>query len=86
MRPRPGSRHHHSPIGAGDGAWIWFIQRTAQSCVARATACIRRSLLRREHTLTLEEHQALFTSTRLFERIILLLRQLQTGLEPRYFA
>ena len=44
---------------------------------------IRRSLLRGEHTLTLEEHQALFTSTRLFERIILLLRQLQTGLAPR---
>jgi Na+/phosphate symporter len=43
---------------------------------------IRRSLLQGEHTLTLEEHQALFTSTRLFERIILLLRQLQTGLAP----
>ncbi len=43
---------------------------------------IRRSLLRGEQTLTLEEHQALFTSTRLFERIILLLRQLQTGLAP----
>ena len=41
---------------------------------------IRRSLLRGEHTLTIEEHQALFTSTRLFERIILLLRQLHTGL------
>ena len=44
---------------------------------------IRRSLLRGEHALTLDEHQALFTSTRLFERIILLLRQLQTGLAPR---
>jgi hypothetical protein len=44
---------------------------------------IRRSLLRGEHTLTLEEHQALFTSTRLFERIILLLQQLQIGLGPR---
>lgn len=44
---------------------------------------IRRSLLRGEQTLTLEEHQALFTSTRLFERIILLLRQLQTSLAPR---
>ena len=44
---------------------------------------IRRSLLRGEHTLTIEEHQALFTSTRLFERIILLLRQLQVGLAPR---
>jgi len=44
---------------------------------------IRRSLVRGENTLTLEEHQALFTSTRLFERIILLLRQLQTGLAPR---
>jgi phosphate:Na+ symporter len=44
---------------------------------------IRRSLVRGEQTLTLEEHQALFTSTRLFERIILLLRQLQTGLAPR---
>ena len=44
---------------------------------------IRRSLLRGEHTLTLEEHQALFTSTRLFERIILLLRHLQTSLAPR---
>jgi phosphate:Na+ symporter len=44
---------------------------------------IRRSLLRGEQTLTIEEHQALFTSTRLFERIILLLRQLQTGLAPR---
>ena len=43
---------------------------------------IRRSLVRGEHTLTLEEHQALFTSTRLFERIILLLRQLQKGLAP----
>ena len=44
---------------------------------------IRRALLRGEQTLTLEEHQALFTSTRLFERIILLLRQLQSGLAPR---
>jgi phosphate:Na+ symporter len=44
---------------------------------------IRRSLLRGAQTLTLEEHQALFTSTRLFERIILLLRQLQRGLVPR---
>jgi hypothetical protein len=44
---------------------------------------IRRALLRGEQTLTLEEHQALFTSTRLFERIILLLRHLQTGLAPR---
>jgi hypothetical protein len=44
---------------------------------------IRRSLLRGEQTLTLEEHQALFTSTRLFARIILLLRLLQTGLAPR---
>jgi hypothetical protein len=44
---------------------------------------IRRSLLRGEHTLTIEEHQALFTSTRLFERTVLLLRQLQTGLARR---
>jgi hypothetical protein len=44
---------------------------------------IRRSLLRGEQTLTIEEHQALFTSTRLFARIILLLRLLQTGLAPR---
>ena len=43
---------------------------------------IRRTLLRGEHTLTIAEHQALFTSTRLFERIILLLRQLQIGLAP----
>jgi Na+/phosphate symporter len=44
---------------------------------------IRRSLLRGEHALTPEEHQALFTSTRLFERIILLLRMLQAGLARR---
>ena len=44
---------------------------------------IRRSLLRGEQTLTIEEHQALFTSTRLFARVILLLRILQTGLAPR---
>jgi len=44
---------------------------------------IRRSLLRGEHTLTIEEHQALFTSTRLFARIVLLLRILQTSLAPR---
>ena len=37
---------------------------------------IRRSLLRGEQTLTIDEHQALFTSTRLFERIIRLLRRL----------
>ena len=41
---------------------------------------LRRSLLRGEHTLTVEDHQALFTSTRLFERVILLLRQLQSNL------
>ena len=39
---------------------------------------IRRSLLRGEQTLTIDEHQALFTSTRLFERIIRLLRRLHT--------
>jgi hypothetical protein len=44
---------------------------------------IRRSLVRGEQTLTIEEHQALFTSTRLFARVILLLRLLQTGLAPR---
>jgi hypothetical protein len=44
---------------------------------------IRKSLMRGEQTLTIEEHQALFTSTRLFERIIKLLRQLQLGLAPR---
>lgn len=47
---------------------------------SRLMESIRRSLLRGEHTLTIEEHQALFTTTRLFERIILLLRQLQAGL------
>jgi Na+/phosphate symporter len=44
---------------------------------------IRRSLVRGEQTLTIEEHQALFTSTRLFARIIILLRLLQTGLAQR---
>jgi len=39
---------------------------------------IRRSLLRGEQTLTIDEHQALFTSTSLFERIIRLLRRLQS--------
>ena len=39
---------------------------------------IRRALLRSEHTLTLDEHQALFTSTSLFERIIRLLRRLHS--------
>jgi phosphate:Na+ symporter len=38
---------------------------------------IRRSLLRGEQILTIDEHQALFTSTSLFERIIRLLRRLQ---------
>ena len=39
---------------------------------------IRRSLVRGERTVTIDEHQALFTSTSLFERIIRLLRRLQT--------
>ena len=39
---------------------------------------IRRALLQGEHTLTIDEHQTLFTSTSLFERIIRLLRRLQS--------
>ena len=39
---------------------------------------IRRALVRGEHTLTIDEHQTLFTSTSLFERIIRLLRRLQS--------
>jgi len=39
---------------------------------------IRRSLVRGERTLTIDEQQVLFTSTSLFERIIRLLRRLQT--------
>ncbi len=38
---------------------------------------IRRSLVSGERTLSIDEHQALFTSTSLFERIIRLLRRLQ---------
>jgi hypothetical protein len=39
---------------------------------------IRRALLQGEHTLTIDEHQTLFTSTSLFERIIRLLRRLES--------
>ena len=39
---------------------------------------IRRALVQGEHTLTIDEHQTLFTSTSLFERIIRLLRRLQS--------
>jgi hypothetical protein len=41
---------------------------------------IRGSLVRGEQTLTIDEHQTLFTSTSLFERIIRLLRRLQAVL------
>lgn len=40
---------------------------------------IRQGLVRGERTLTVDEHQVLFTSTALFERIIRLLRQLCAG-------
>ena len=39
---------------------------------------IRRALLQGENSLSIDEHQALFTSTSLFERIIRLLRRLQS--------
>ena len=39
---------------------------------------IRRALVQGERTLTIDEHQTLFTSTSLFERIIRLLRRLQS--------
>ena len=38
---------------------------------------VRGSLVRGEQTLTIDEHQTLFTSTSLFERVIRLLRRLQ---------
>ena len=44
---------------------------------------IRRSLLHGEQTLTIDEHQTLFTSTSLFERIIRLLRRLQSVLAEK---
>ena len=44
---------------------------------------IRRALLQGEHTLTIDEHQTLFTSTSLFERIIRLLRRLQSVLAEK---
>jgi len=43
---------------------------------------IRRGFLRGEQTLSIDEHQALFTSTSLFERIIRLLRRLRAELGP----
>jgi hypothetical protein len=43
---------------------------------------IRGALVRGERTLSLEEHQTLFTSTSLFERIIRLLRRLHAVLGP----
>ena len=41
---------------------------------------MRQGLVRGERTLTVDEHQVLFTSTALFERIIRLLRRFQEGL------
>jgi hypothetical protein len=41
---------------------------------------IRQGLVRGERTLTVDEHQVLFTSTALFERIIRLLRRFHEGL------
>ena len=41
---------------------------------------IRRSLVRGERALTIDDHQLLFTSTSLFERIVQLLRRLQSAM------
>jgi phosphate:Na+ symporter len=41
---------------------------------------IRRSLVRGERTLTIDDHQLLFTTTSLFERIVRLLRRLQSAM------
>ena len=48
----------------------------------RLMEAIRRGFLRGEQTLSIDEHQALFTSTSLFERIIRLLRRLRVELGP----
>ena len=45
-------------------------------------AAIRRALLRGAQTLSPDEHQVLFTSTSLFERVIRLLRRLRLVLGP----
>ena len=45
-----------------------------------ALESIRRSLVRGERTLTIDDHQLLFTTTSLFERIVRLLRRMQSAM------